>query len=160
MNLLVASVTSTMWGSLPWGTQRCIKKKFKKNFPLVSIFSGLTHDFADAAHSSCTTVLVIITIVEIILANSFLLNGKPANFGMLWISLSVKKQPSQDVLHGDAAEEELGLACLVSSYTLPHQNSQPGERGQQTARSKVLSRRARDTWSVMWRTSGPCLYPA
>ena len=57
---------------------------------------------------------------------------------------SVKKQPSQDVLHGDAAEE-LGLACLVSSYTLPHQNSQPGERGRQTARSKVLSRRARDT---------------
>ena len=38
----------------------------------------------------------------------------------------VKKQPSQDVLHGDAAEEELGLACLVSSYTLLHQNSQPG----------------------------------
>ena len=57
----------------------------------------------------------------------------------------VKKQPSQDVLHGDAAEEELGLACLVSSYILPHQNSQPGERGRQTARSKVLSRRARDT---------------
>ena len=57
----------------------------------------------------------------------------------------VKKQPSQDVLHGDEAEEELGLAHLVSSYTLPHQNSQPGERGRQTARSKVLSRRARDT---------------
>ena len=56
----------------------------------------------------------------------------------------VKKQPSQDVLHGDEAEEELGLARLVSSYTLPHQNSQPGGRGQQTARSKVLSRRARD----------------
>ena len=58
---------------------------------------------------------------------------------------NVKKQPSQDVLHGDAAKEELGLACLVSSYTLPHQNSQPGKRGQQTACSKVLSRRARDT---------------
>ena len=57
----------------------------------------------------------------------------------------VKKQPSQDVLYGDEAEEELGLACLVSSYTLPHQNSQPGERGRQTACSKVLSRRARDT---------------
>ena len=57
----------------------------------------------------------------------------------------VKKQPSQDVLHEDAAEEELGLARLVSSYTLPHQNSQPGKRGRQTARSKVLSRRARDT---------------
>ena len=57
----------------------------------------------------------------------------------------VKKQPSQDVLHGDEAEEELGLARLVSSYTLPHQNSQPGARGRQTARSKVLSRRARDT---------------
>ena len=57
----------------------------------------------------------------------------------------VKKQPSQDVLHGDEAEEELGLARLVSSYTLPHQNSQPGGRGQQTARSKVLSRCARDT---------------
>ena len=57
----------------------------------------------------------------------------------------VKKQPSQDVLHGDEAEEELGLARLVSSYTLPHQNSQPGARGWQTARSKVLSRRARDT---------------
>ena len=67
----------------------------------------------------------------------------------------VKKQPSQDVLHGDAAEEELGLACLVSSYTLPHQNSQPGRRGRQTACSKVLSRRARDTWSVTWRTSRP-----
>ena len=58
---------------------------------------------------------------------------------------NVKKQPSQDVLHGDEAEEELGLARLVSSYTLPHQNSQPGGRGRQTARSKVLSRRARDT---------------
>ena len=56
----------------------------------------------------------------------------------------VKKQPSQDVLHGDEAEEELGLACLVSSYTLPHQDSQPGERGRQIARNKVLSRRARD----------------
>ena len=70
----------------------------------------------------------------------------------LWLVLpvypvyyTVKKQPSQDVLHGDAAEEELGLACLVSSYTLPHQNSQPGRRGRQTARSKMLSRRARDT---------------
>ena len=61
------------------------------------------------------------------------------------MSLDVKKQPSQDVLHGDEAEEELGLARLVSSYTLPHQNSQPGGRGRQTARSKVLSRRARDT---------------
>ena len=59
--------------------------------------------------------------------------------------VGVKKQPSQDVLHGDEAEEELGLARLVSSYTLPHQNSQPGERGRQTARSKVLSGRARDT---------------
>ena len=59
-------------------------------------------------------------------------------------TVSVKKQPSQDVLHGDKAEEELGLARLVSSYTLPHQNSQPGRRGQQTARSKVLSRHARD----------------
>ena len=56
-----------------------------------------------------------------------------------------KKQPSQDVLHGDEAEEELGLARLVSSYTLPHQNSQPGGRGWQTACSKMLSRRARDT---------------
>ena len=64
----------------------------------------------------------------------------------------VKKQPSQDVLHGDAAEE-LGLTCLVSSYTLLHQNSQPGGRGRQTARSRVLSRRARDTWSVTWHTS-------
>ena len=57
----------------------------------------------------------------------------------------VKKQPSQDVLQGDEAEEELGLARLVSSYTLPHQNSQPGRRSRQMARSKVLSRRARDT---------------
>ena len=57
----------------------------------------------------------------------------------------VKKQPSQDVLHGDTAEKELGLARLVSSYTLPHQNSQPGKRGRQTACSKVLSRRARET---------------
>ena len=62
----------------------------------------------------------------------------------IWL-IAVKKQPSQDVLHGDKAEEELGLARLVSSYTLPHQNSQPGERGRQAARSKVLSRRARDT---------------
>ena len=61
-----------------------------------------------------------------------------------YLACLVKKQPSQDVLHGDAAEE-LGLARLVSSYTLPHQNSQPGGRGWQTARSKVLSRRARDT---------------
>ena len=59
-------------------------------------------------------------------------------------TMCVKKQPSQDILHGDAAEKELGLACLVSSYTLPHQNSQPGGRGWQTARSKVLSRRTRD----------------
>ena len=42
-------------------------------------------------------------------------------------------------------EEELGLACLVSSDTLPHQNLQPGRRGQQTACSKVLSRHAKDT---------------
>ena len=68
----------------------------------------------------------------------------PAPQGLIPGMLSVKKQPSQDVLHGDAAEEELGLACLVSSYTLPHQNSQPSGRGRQTARSKVLSRRARD----------------
>ena len=61
------------------------------------------------------------------------------------ITSTVKKQPSQDVLQGDTAEEELGLACLVSSYTLPHQNSQPGGRGWQTAHSKVLSRRAKDT---------------
>ena len=65
--------------------------------------------------------------------------------GDVVVGMDVKKQPSQDVLHGDAAEEELGLACLVSSYTLPHQNSQPGGRGWQTARSKVLSRCARDT---------------
>ena len=58
--------------------------------------------------------------------------------------VNVKKQPSQDVLHGDMAEEELGLARLVSRYTLPHQNSQPGKKGRQTARSKVLSRRARN----------------
>ena len=63
------------------------------------------------------------------------------------LSTYVKKQPSQDVLHGDKAEEELGLARLVSSYTLPHQNSQPGKRGWQTAHSKVLSRCTRDTWS-------------
>ena len=60
-------------------------------------------------------------------------------------TMCVKKQPSQDILHEDAAEKELSLAHLVSSYTLPHQNSQPGRRGRQTARSKVLSRRARDT---------------
>ena len=65
----------------------------------------------------------------------------PAGMG----SAVVKEQPSQDVLHGDEAEEELGLARLVSSHTLPHQNSQPGKRGRQTARSKVLSRSARDT---------------
>ena len=53
-------------------------------------------------------------------------------------------QPSQDVLKGDAAEEEREIACLVSSTTLPHQNSQSGERGRQMARSKVLSRHARD----------------
>ena len=62
------------------------------------------------------------------------------------ITKNVKKQPSQDVLQGDTAEKELGLACLVSSCTLPHQNSQPGRRGWQTACSKVLSRCARDTW--------------
>ena len=61
------------------------------------------------------------------------------------IETCVKKQPSQNVLHGDEAEEELGLARLVSSYTLPHQNSQPGARGRQIARSKMLSRCARDT---------------
>ena len=36
----------------------------------------------------------------------------------LYIVLYVKKQPSQDILQGDAAEEELGLACLVSSYCI------------------------------------------
>ena len=41
------------------------------------------------AHSSRTAVLVIITIVESALPNSFLLNGKPANFGVPWVSLSV-----------------------------------------------------------------------
>ena len=65
--------------------------------------------------------------------------------GDVVVGADVKKQPSQDVIHGDAAEEELGLACLVSSYTLPHQNSQPGGRGWQTACSKVLSRHTRDT---------------
>ena len=34
--------------------------------------------------------------------------------------MTVKNQPSQDILQGDTAEEELGLAHLVSSYTLPH----------------------------------------
>lgn len=34
-------------------------------------------------------MLVIITIVESALPNSFLLNGKPANFGVPWVSLSV-----------------------------------------------------------------------
>ena len=73
------------------------------------------------------------------------LNPIEEAFSSIKAWLRVKKQPSQDVLHGDAAEEELGLARLVSSYTLPHQNSQPGERGRQTAHSKVLSRRARNT---------------
>ena len=63
----------------------------------------------------------------------------------LYIVLYVKKQPSQDILQGDAAEKELGLTRLVSSYTLPHQNLQPGGRGWQTACSKVLSRHTRDT---------------
>ena len=65
--------------------------------------------------------------------------------------LSVKKhvvhvltQPSQDVLQGDAAEEEQEIACLVSSTTLPHQNSQPGEKGWQMAHSKVLSEHTRN----------------
>ena len=56
----------------------------------------------------------------------------------------VKKQPSQDILQEDAAAKELSLTRLVSSYTLPRQNSQPGKRGRQTAHSKVLSRRTRD----------------
>ena len=68
-----------------------------------------------------------------------------ANFDISSGRNFVKKQPSQDVLHGDEAEEELSLARLVSSYTLPHQNSQPGRRGRQMARSKVLSRRTRET---------------
>ena len=67
-------------------------------------------------------------------------------------------QPSQDVLRGGAAEEEQEIARLVSSTTLPHQNSQPGERGWQMARSKVLSRRTRNTWSVMWWTPGPTCF--
>lgn len=36
-----------------------------------------------------SSVLVIITIVESALPNSFLLNGKPANFGVPWVALSV-----------------------------------------------------------------------
>ena len=46
----------------------------------------------------------------------------------------VKKQPSQDVLHGDKAEEELGLAHLVSSspcHTRTH--SLAREAGRQLA---------------------------
>ncbi|KAH8980501.1 hypothetical protein EDB86DRAFT_3066830 [Lactarius hatsudake] len=36
-----------------------------------------------------SSVLVIITIVESALPNSFLLHGKPANFGVPWVALSV-----------------------------------------------------------------------
>ena len=68
----------------------------------------------------------------------------PTSYSATCMVPCVKKQPSQGVLHGDAAEKELGLARLVSSYTLPHQNSQPGGRGWQTARSKVLSSHLRD----------------
>ena len=76
---------------------------------------------------------------------SWILRATTLGFTVYTLLDVVKKQPSQDVLHGDEAEEELGLARLVSSYTLPHQNSQPGGRGRQMACSKVLSRRARDT---------------
>jgi len=53
-------------------------------------------------------------------------------------------QPSQDVLRGDTVEEEREIAHLVSSTTLPHQNSQPGGRSWQVAHSKVLSGCARN----------------
>ena len=60
----------------------------------------------------------------------------------------VKIQPSQNVLQGDAAEEDLeeeaSLARLVSSRTLPHQNTSAGRGGRQMAHSSLLSRRARD----------------
>ena len=46
------------------------------------------------------------------------IHGIPIFIPLKVTSLSVKKQPSQDVLHGDEAGEELGLARLVSSYTL------------------------------------------
>ncbi len=46
------------------------------------------HDFWAAADRS-QTVLMIITIVESALPNSFLLHGKPANFGVPWVALSV-----------------------------------------------------------------------
>ena len=70
-----------------------------------------------------------------------------------WSHATKINELSYSVCNRDVAEEELGLAHLVSSYTLPHKNSQPGRRGQQTACSKVLSRCARDMWSVTWRTS-------
>ena len=56
---------------------------------------------------------------------------------------NVKIQPLQDVLQGDAAEEEASLAQLISSHTLPHQNTSAGGRGRQMARSLLLSRHAR-----------------
>ena len=45
------------------------------------------------------------------------------------LTRTVKKQPSQDVLQGLAAEKELGLACLVSTRTY----SLAGEASRQLA---------------------------
>ena len=57
-----------------------------------------------------------------------------STLALLALARNVKKQPSQDVLHGDAAEEKLGLAHLVSSYTLHiRTHSLAGEASRQLA---------------------------
>ena len=56
-------------------------------------------------------------------------------------------QPSCDqksTLQGDVAEEEFKTAQLVSSHTLPHQNTCAGKRGRQMAHSRLLSRHTRE----------------
>jgi hypothetical protein len=55
-------------------------------------FSGAhcsTRELVPAAHGSRTAAVVAIAIAGSALPNSLLLNGQPANFGVLWVSLSV-----------------------------------------------------------------------
>ncbi|KAI0295629.1 hypothetical protein B0F90DRAFT_1811443 [Multifurca ochricompacta] len=54
-----------------------------------------------------SSVLVIITIVESSLPNSFLLNGKPANFGVPWVALSVSLNSSMRALTREVLSPEM-----------------------------------------------------
>ena len=138
------------WRPLSYSPQS-LAVTFSKSFTLFDLWVFTRH-LALGFLRICFLVLMCCHVGSHSLRSCEILIGANAKLCLCAV-LNVKKQPSQDVLHGDAAEEESGLAHLVSSYTLSHQNSQPGRRGWQTACSKVLSRCTRNTWSVTWCTS-------